>query len=221
MFLSVRRAVIVLIFFSVTGLGLLALAAALFEPSSPVNLPPPFFSTQPARPPLSGLPLATPLADAPILTIAAAPYHHPSGAFTIAYPDGWQIDESEDSVQFTAPEEDAGQFSVTFVSGAAASDGDYARDLQSRWGDLAGFVIQKTDATTLPDHWSAMFTFNQTLPPNQASVQIQGMSVYWPRTPLLYMFVALAPQHSSNWPVLQSIANSLQTYPNLVIADSE
>ncbi|MEK7328794.1 MAG: hypothetical protein AAB217_26415, partial [Chloroflexota bacterium] len=49
------------------------------------------------------------------ITLAAEPYHHPSGAFSTLYPEGWQIDESEDSALFTAPD-DSAFFGVNFVA---------------------------------------------------------------------------------------------------------
>lgn len=205
------------------GLGLLALLFAQAETNSPATLPPPEFSTRLPPPPQA---LATPLADSPAITIAANPYRHPSGAFSVLYPDGWQIDESEDSAQFTAPD-DAGQFSVTFaLTGAvtgSASNGDYESGLRTTWGDLPAFSIDEIDPAGTPDRWSAAFSFDQTLIPDRDTVRIVGFTLCLPRQGVLYQFTALMQSdfRESLLPVFQSIANSLQTDPNSALANPE
>lgn len=205
------------------GLGLLVLAWSLVFGPAPVSLPPPAFSTQAAQPHL--LPVAPPQATTlPAITIATDPYHHPSGTFTINYPDGWQVDEAEDSVQFTAPSEETVQFSVTFVVGMADGEqSEYERDLRQTWGDLSAFSIQTIEADQSPDHWSAHFTYTQVSPPNQTATQMQSLSIYWRRDSVRYNFVALVA--SQTWgqveTVIQAIANSLQTFPNAIIIETE
>lgn len=222
MIFSARRAALVLIPL-LAGFGLLALAwSQLFGPN-PVPLPPPFLSTQANQPPLPNLLPVAVSTEALIITIASQPYRHPSGAFAINYPDGWQIDEAEDSVQFTSPDEQAAQFSVTFASSEAVSDGDFERDLRQTWGDLPDFTIQTPDSSQLPERWSAAFTFTQTLPPNRTEIPMQGISMYWQQAKVRYNFVALVTTEA--WgrveSVIQSIANSLQTYPNAATNESE
>lgn len=222
MIISARRVALVLIPL-LAGFGLLALAwSQLFGDLGDlaVPLPPPLLSTQSIQPTLAGAP------DTPIITIAATPYRHPSGAFTINYPDGWQIDESEDSAQFTAPGEEAVQFSITFTSSVAAPAGEqseYERDLRQTWGDLPSFTIQNLDPSQMPERWSATFNFSQTMPPNQTTTPMTGFLIYWSRDKVRYNFVALVATASWNQieTVLQSIANSLQTYPNPVTIESE
>jgi hypothetical protein len=229
MIISVRRVALVLIPL-LAGFGLLALAWSLLFGERPVPLlPPPFLSTQASQPLSFNRPPPTLAPEAPIITIAASPYRHPSGAFAIKYPDAWQIDESEDSVQFTAPDEAAAQFSVTFASSAAVASGEaagngvYERDLRETWGDLLAFSIQTTNADQLPKQWSATFTFTQPQPPNPSNMQMIGYTIYQWQDGIRYTFVALAPAQA--WPqiqpVIQSITNSLQTYPNAVKDDSE
>ena len=229
MIISAHRVALVLIPL-LAGLGLLALAwSQLFGDLGDlaVPLPPPLLSTQSIQPTLPNLPPALVGApDTPIITIAATPYRHPSGAFTINYPDGWQIDESEDSAQFTAPDEGAAQLSVTFTSSPAATadeQSEYERDLRQTWGDLPAFAIQNLDPDQMPERWSATFNFSQTMPPHQTATPMIGVSIYWLRDKVRYNFVALVAAESWNQieTVLQSIANSLQTYPNLATIESE
>lgn len=218
--MKARRFVIVFVPLC-AGLGCLAFAVALVDTDSPVPLPPPFLFTRAAQP-LPLLPPPTPLADSPAITIAAAPYRHPSGAFTIAYPESWQIDEAEDSAQFTAPD-DMGRFSVTFEVGEAATHADYEAGLRSTWGDLGAFSIETVDSTGLPNRWSATFTFEQTLLPDQNRVRVIGQIIEQPQGSVLYTFTALeqADYRGVLDSVMQSIANSLQTDPDAAIGNSE
>ncbi|MBM4423192.1 MAG: hypothetical protein FJ030_07340 [Chloroflexi bacterium] len=201
------------------GLGLLALALAQNETETPRTLPPPQLSTQLPPPPFAVTP---PLAEAPVITIASQPYRHPSGAFTVPYPDGWQIDESEDSAQFTTPD-DIGQFSVAFALAESAPNGDYESDVRTTWGDLPSFALVEIDSSLLPDQWSATFTFDQSLPPDNITVRVVGLAEYLPRERVLYIFTALAqsPARELLMPIFQSIAASLQTDPNAALSDSE
>ena len=81
------------------------------------DLPPPFAGWMTRSTGLSLLPPPTLLADSPALTFASQPYRHPSGAFGVRYPDGWQIDEAEDAAGPLAPEGLEGR-------GRDAGDGD-------------------------------------------------------------------------------------------------
>ena len=217
-----RRIAIVFVPFC-AGLGLLALLFAQAETNSPVTLPPPEFSTRLPPPPQA---VAAPLADSPAITIAANPYRHPSGAFSVLYPDGWQIDESEDSAQFSAPD-DAGQFSVTFALAGAVTgpepNGGYESDLRTTWGDLPAFSIDEIDSAGMPDRWLATFSFDQTLIPDRGTVRIVGFTLYLPRQGVLYQFTALMQSdfRDSLGPIFRSIANSLQTDPNSAIVNPE
>jgi hypothetical protein len=217
--MNVRRFAILFVPFC-AGAGLLVLALAASNPDLPTPLPPPFFSTHPALLRLPPPPTAP--ADVPAVTLAAAPYRHPSGAFLISYPESWQLDESEDSAQFTAPD-DLAQFSVTFEAGEAALHGDYEAGLRATWSDLDAFVVEPLESAGSPDRWRARFSFEQTLLPDQTLVKVLGLVVQQPRGTVLYTFTALklADYETVLDPVMQSIANSLQTDPNAAIENSE
>jgi hypothetical protein len=203
------------------GLGLLVLAVAQTDPGSG-RLPPPQVSTYaPPQAIIFSAPLAAP-AELPAITIAAEPYQHPSGAFSVRYPEGWQLDEAEDSVQFTGPE-DSGQFSVTFVGAGAMVQANYSGDLQATWGDLPAFVIERIDATHWPDQWEAEFAFEQTLLPDGAVARLTGRTHYRAQNDLVYIFTSLVhPAYRAQLqPVFQSLLSSLQTDSTAAISDSE
>lgn len=204
------------------GVGFLALFAASRTPHTPAPLPPPFFSTRSAPSlALQNMPVSTPLADSPAITLADSPYRHPSGAFTVAYPADWQLDESEDSAQFTAPD-GIGEFSVTFETGQAAAHADYEAGLRSTWGDLAMFAIEQVDSAGLPDRWRATFSFELTRLPDRNRVKALGLVIQRPHGEVLYTFTALQQADDQTLgPILHSIAGSLQTDPDAAMGNSE
>ncbi len=209
------------------GIGLLALGAAFVETSSPVWLP---WPTRQGRLPGGAISTRPPnysttrLPDYSTISLAADPYRYPSGAFTLRYPAGWQIDESEDAAQFTAPD-NAGQFSLTFTpTGAGPLPADaYERDLRQMWSDLPAFSTEAIDSTGLPDGWHATFSFDQHSFPDQGPVRMNGLAFYWLRQNVLYTFTALTQAHArvTLIPLFQSVADSVQIYPTAALANSE
>ena len=204
-----------------TAFACFAFLAALPAIDSPVTLPAPFIATQLAQS-FPFIPPSIPLADSPAITIAADPYQHPSGAFRIKHPDGWQIDESEDSAQFTGAD-DVGEFSVAFRILEPASNGDYESDVRTTWGDLPTFSLNNIDSAGLPDRWIAAFSFDQTLLPDQTTVAMNGLTIYLPRENVLYTFTAVSQSAASETllPLFRSLADSLEAAPIAAQANSE
>lgn len=138
------------------------------EPSSPfINF------IQRTPPPASRRPTPLPLADQPNITIASKPYLHPSKTFGVKYPDGWQMDEAEDAVLFTAPD-DTAQWSITFRRPSSASPdlATLARTYsQTGWGDLAAF---KVESTQIKDGVS--FRFEQLSLPEKDKLTMFGQT---------------------------------------------
>ncbi len=179
------------------GLGLLAIQIALPDTSSSApagNLPPPrLAAARSTRPP------ARALADSPALTIAPTPYRHPSGAFTVIYPDVWQVDESEDAALFTAPD-DSAQISASFTNTNAAGQllppapdlpALGAQELQAAWGDLSSFTVDSVDAYS-GHRWEAYFHFDQSIVPNQPPQRMNGHAIYLFQDSFLYTLTLLA-----------------------------
>jgi hypothetical protein len=142
-----------------------------------LELPPPNVFQ---RTPLSAgqRPTPLPLADQPNITIAAKPYRHPTGTFSIQHPDGWQMDEAEDAVLFTAPD-DSAQYSVSFRKAAAASSIDklIRGYVQTTWGDLPNFKLERVETDLTNPKATAIFVYEQRSLPEKITVHITGQTL--------------------------------------------
>jgi hypothetical protein len=164
-------------------------------------------------------------ADSPLL-LAPNPYHHPSNAFNVRYPADWQMDESEDTVLFTAPDETA-QFSVTFVAThdpgvdlAGLADSE----LRRAWGGVPNFTLDPVQpANTRPDQWSATFSFDHALPLDRSLAHLHGLAIFHLQNGRLFtqLFLARAGSPSTLVKAFQAIAESLQINPQFALPDSE
>jgi hypothetical protein len=169
-------------------------------------------------------PFAKWLADSPAdsgeaaLPLAIDAYHHPSGAFDVAYPEGWQIDESEDTALFTAPD-DSAQFAVNVVAVDPALQLSAYADTQLRgaWDDLPNFAIDGTRVVGEASfrQWSAAFGFDQTVLPDRRVTHVRGVAVVEIRTGWAFTQTYLARDGSPQALVsaFQTIAESLQIHP--------
>lgn len=147
--------------------------------SEPSELPPPFvFQRVPTS--VGRRPTPLPLADQPNITIASKSYRHPSGAFSVKYPDGWQTDESEDAVLFTAPD-DSAQYSVSFRKAASTGSTDLNNIVrlyvQSGWGDLPKFKLEKVEANSIANKSFATFSFEQVALPEKIVIRMIGQTL--------------------------------------------
>ncbi len=178
------------------------------------DLPPPFAGWIARSTGLSLLPAPTPLADSPALTFASQPYRHPSGAFSVRYPDGWQIDEAEDAALFTAPD-DTAQFSIAFTlldSSAVDSFPAFAEsELRAEWSDLPSFAISQIESPSTSDRWMAYFTFDQTPPPDGAPTRLTALAIFQMQDGVLFneTFLAQADLQNRIATPFQAIADSL------------
>ena len=146
--------------------------------------------------------------DATIVApLAPTDYQHPSGAFAVSYPQGWQIDESDREVQFAGPD-DAAEIVVRFdvLTGTV----DLSKYLQSwvayRYGGFADFTpgkrIDQLDGSLLllaaftgdDEIHRAADTFGEE---HEGAVFIES-------------FVAVTGLHDAYLPVFTEIANSFQ-----------
>lgn len=191
------------------------------------DLPPPFagWITRSAGPSL--LPASTPLADSPALTFAAQPYRHPSGAFSVRYPNGWQIDEAEDAALFTAPD-DTAQFSIAFTildSSAIPSFPAFAEStLRAAWNDLPSFAISQIESPSASGRWMAYFTFDQTPPPDGAPARLTALAIFQLRDGVLFdeTFLAQADFQNRMAAPFRAVADSLVIDSQAaILADSE
>ncbi len=163
---------------------------------------------------LSLLPPPTLLADSPALTFASQPYRHPSGAFGVRYPDGWQIDEAEDAALFTAPD-DSAQFSIAFTLLDSAAVGSFPAFAESKlradWSDLPSFTISQIESPAPSDHWRASFTFDQTSPPDGALTTVTALAIFQMQDGVLFIGIFLAQTDLQNRiaTLYQAIADSL------------
>ncbi len=176
-------------------------------------LPPPFAGWMARSSGFSLLPAPTPLADSPAITFAATFYRHPSGAFSVRYPDGWQIDEAEDAALFTAPD-DSAQFSITFtVLDSAPVDSFPAfaeSQLRAAWSDMPSFTMNQITSPASPDRWRATFTFEQTVP-GGGPTRLTAIALFQMRDGVLFSetFLALADFQNQIAAPFQAIADSL------------
>lgn len=191
------------------------------------DLPPPFAGWITRSTGLSLLPPPTPLADSPILTFAATLYRHPSGAFSVRYPDGWQIDEAEDAALFTAPD-DTAQFSIAFTlldSSAIPSFPALAEsELRAAWGDLPSFTISQIESPSTSDRWISSFTFDQPLPPDGAPARVTALAIFQMQDGVLFneTFLAQADLQNRIATPFQAIADSLVIDSQAaILSDSE
>ena len=153
-------------------------------------------------------------------------YHHPSGALSIRYPEGWQIDESEDTALFTAPD-DSAQFAVNFAPTDPGTHLSAFADSQLRaaWGDLPNFAIEGTHSDDKASliQWSAAFGFDQTVLPDRRLTHVRGLAIVQLRQGWAFAQTYLARDGSPQAIVsaFQSIAESLQIVPPNQTTDSE
>ena len=211
------RQISILFAAALVGTGLLILLFAQTEKAVPLEPPQPFAGWQVST---SALPLG-----ASTIPLAAEPYHHPSGAFSTLYPQGWQIDESEDSALFTAPD-DSALFGVNFVAaGSAAGNSLSARaesDLRAAWGDLPGFVLQPA-SSSLADYWSAGFAYDQLPTPDQPALAMEGLAITQLREGVVFTqtYLARASLVNNVASGFQAIYESLVIDSHSAISDSE
>lgn len=206
---------------AIVGLALLMFALSLDQPVSlpPAALPAPLVraitlppTVQPVRP-----------AEPQLVTLAAAPYLHASGAFAILYPDGWQIDESEDAVLFTSPDESA-QISVSFAPIESRDLGDVSRShLLAAWGDLPDFALDELLPPTSSTRLTYALRFRQTVLPENQPVEFRGRAVYQADGGTLFShtYLARAELFDQFADAFRLVAQSLQTNPPLGTPDSE
>jgi hypothetical protein len=183
--------------------------------SAPSELPPPYV-IQRALLSAGQRPTPLPLADQPNTTIASKPYRHPSGTFSVKYPDGWQTDEAEDAVLFTAPD-DSAHYSVSFRKAAApASAKDLIRDyVQSGWGDLPKFKLEKVDTNANGNRSSAAFTFEQILLPEKITIRMTGQTLLQTQNGIVFSQTLLFRPETQNRfaDLFQSLSGSLIVSP--------
>ncbi len=183
--------------------------------SAPPELPPPFVfqrsSTSAGR-----RPTPLPLADLPNTTIASKPYRHPSGTFSVKYPDGWQTDEAEDAVLFTAPD-DSAQYSVSFRKAAATGSADnlIRSYVQSGWGDLPQFKLERVETNTTGNQSSAAFTFEQVLLPEKITIRMVGQTLLRTQNGIVFIQTLLFRPEAQNRlaDLFQSLSGSLIVNP--------
>lgn len=204
---------------ALVGTGLLILLFAQTQIGKPVPREPPE--------PFAGWQISTSAVPpgASAIPLAAEPYHHPSGAFSTLYPEGWQIDESEDSALFTAPD-DSAFFGVNFVAaGPAAGNSLSARaesDLRAAWGDLPGFALQPA-SISLADYWSAGFIYDQPPTPDQPALAMKGLAITQLREGVVFTqtYLARASLVNNVASVFQAIYESLVIDSHSAISNSE
>ncbi len=200
-----------------SGLLILIFAQTQTEDAGPRELPEPFAGWRVST--------SAALANAFTIALAAEPYHHPSGAFSTLYPEGWQIDESEDAALFTAPD-DSAFFGVNFVAaGSAAGNSLSARaesDLRAAWGDLPGFALQPA-SISLADYWSAGFAYDQLPTPDQPALAMKGLAITQLREGVVFTqtYLARAGLVNNVASVFQTIYESLVIDSHAAISDSE
>ncbi len=131
------------------------------------------------------------------------------------YPQGWQIDETEDAALFTAPD-DSASFSVNFMAADPTVGNDLAAwaeaDLRAGWGDLLGFTLQSASAF-FADYWSAGFTYDQPAAPDHPAMPMTGLGIVQLREGVIFRQTYLARTDLVN-----NVANAFQAiYESLVI----
>jgi len=191
--------------------------------SAPPELPPPFVFLR--VPTSSGRrPTPLPLADQPNTTIASKPYRHPSGVFSVKYPDGWQTDEAEDTVLFTSPD-DSAEYSVSFRKAAApGSANNLIRDyVQSGWGDLPKFRLERVETNTPGNKSSAAFTFEQVLLPEKITIRMIGQTLLQRQNGIVFIQTLLFRPEAQNRlaDLFQSLSGSLIVNPPPVISGAK
>lgn len=185
--------------------------------SEPSELPPPFVFQ---RPPTSvgRRPTPLPLADQPNTTIASKSYRHPSGTFSVKYPDGWQTDEAEDAVLFTAPD-DVAQYSVSFRKAASPESTDLNNAVgvyvRSGWGDLPKFKLEKVEANASGNKSFATFSFEQVALPEKIVIRMIGQALLQKQSGILFSQTFLLRPEAQNRlaDIFQSLSGSLVVNP--------
>ena len=188
--------------------------------SEPSELPPPFvFQRVPTS--VGRRPTPAPLADQPNITIASKSYRHPSGTFSVKYHDGWQTDEAEDAVLFTAPD-DVAQYSVSFRKAASPESTDLNNAVRvyvrSGWGDLPKFKLEKVEINASGNKSSAMFSFEQVALPEKIVIRIIGQTLLQKQSGILFSQTFLLRPEAQNRlaDIFQSLSGSLMVNPSPV-----
>lgn len=139
--------------------------------------------------------------------LAPTDYQHPSGAFAVSYPQGWQIDESDREVLISGPD-DAAEILIRFdvLTGAV----DLSKYLQSwvadRYGGFADFTpgkrIEQPDGSLL---LLAAFTGDDELHRAADTFGEEHEGAVF-----IESFVAVTGLHDAYLPLFTEIANSFQ-----------
>ena len=191
--------------------------------SAPTELPPPFI-VQRASSSIGRRPTPLPLADQPNTTIASKPYRHPSSAFSVKYPDGWQTDEAEDAVVFTAPD-DTAQYSVSFrrVATTRSADNLIRAYIQTGWGDLPKFKLDKIETNSSGTKSSAAFNYEQIILPEKLTIHIVGQTLLQTSNGIVFNQTLLfRPESQSRFiDLFQSLSGSLIVNPTPVASGAK
>ncbi|MBI3244372.1 MAG: hypothetical protein HYZ49_18995 [Chloroflexi bacterium] len=167
---------------------------------------------------------ASPFSLTPV-TLAPQPYQHPSGAFSVRYPEGWQIDETEDATLFTAPD-DSASFGVNFGAADSQVGGGFAAgaasEFRAAWADLPGFTLQP-DSVSLSNYWSVGFGYDQPATPDHPALPMTGLVIVQLRDGVTYrqIFTVRNELQTQFAVVFQTILESLALESHAALPNSE
>ncbi|MBI3361435.1 MAG: hypothetical protein HY023_10035, partial [Chloroflexi bacterium] len=139
--------------------------------------------------------------------LAPTDYEHPTGAFAVRYPEGWQIDESDREALFTGPDDQA---EILIRFDVPAGKVDLKASLQNwaaaRYGSLPDFTsgkqIEQADGSLLQ---LAAFTGDDEIHRAADTFAEEHEGVIFVES-----FVAVTGLHDAYLPLFVEIANSFQ-----------
>jgi hypothetical protein len=161
--------------------------------------------------PTEAVPTRTPgSAEAPV--IGEEPWDHPSGAFSIRLPDGWDIEEQDNSVFVTAPD-DVSSIEVLYINVGVEFDeamlNAFIEAVEENW--FGGFAdYERGDFELQADGSIGVF---KTLTYNDVEQNV--FSYYWQEGTVVYEedFWVTAEAYDLYVDGLLEVANSIETDP--------
>ncbi|MBM4422678.1 MAG: hypothetical protein FJ030_04715 [Chloroflexi bacterium] len=195
--------------------ALVALACTCGGSTTPTPAPLPT-AAPPTKAPVV-LPTEPPATKPPIgsggapFTLAADPYVHPGGAFSVSYPDGWEFDERSDGIFINEP----GGFSsmdMSFTNVGQPLDADsfnnYIQAIEANW--FGGFTDYSQESVEAQQDGSTLVL--KTLKTSD-STPYTVFSYYWQTGNVIFEqdFWATDDQYDAYVDGFVEIANSAQT----------
>jgi hypothetical protein len=147
-------------------------------------------------------------------TLAAEPYAHKSGAFTITLPDGWNVDEKDNSVFVTSPD-NVSSIEVNFTNvGVQFDDATLSTFIDAVEANWFGTFDSYSAGDHEPQSDGSIGVF-KTLNLSDGTAE-SVFSYYWQKGTVVYEqdFWVDSDQYDAYKDGLIEVANSMQTTPD-------